>query len=121
MKIAIPMNVPDMQSGVCSSLGRAPYFLIYDTDTSESTWLDNAAAASAGGAGIRTAQMLADSGADALITPRCGDNAGKVLRGAGIRVYRSKDGTAERNIDALMAGELEPLVEFHAGHHGHER
>ena len=41
-------------------LGRTPYFLIYDTDTQKSVFLDNSAAASTGGAGIKAAQMIAD-------------------------------------------------------------
>ena len=55
----------------------------------------------------------------ALITPRCGENAEKVLSGAKIKVYRSADGTAQENLDALIAGKLSPLSEFHAGFHGH--
>ncbi|MCD2435437.1 NifB/NifX family molybdenum-iron cluster-binding protein [Acidaminococcus sp. NSJ-142] len=119
MKITIPMNEQTLESGVCPSFGRAPYFLLYDTDTSESQWIVNSAAENAGGAGIAAAQLLADSGADALITPRCGENAEKVLSGAKIKVYRSADGTAQENLDALIAGKLSPLSEFHAGFHGH--
>jgi predicted Fe-Mo cluster-binding NifX family protein len=119
MKITIPMNEQDLDTGVCPSFGRAPYFLFYDTNTNESRWLQNSAAESSGGAGIQAAQILADQGANALITPRCGENAEKVLRGAEISVYRSTDGTAKQNIDALTAGKLQPLAEFHAGFHGH--
>ena len=88
MKITIPVNEQNMESTVCPSFGRAPYFLLYHTDTNESQWLPNSAAESSGGAGIAAAQLLADSGADALITPRCGENAEKVLSGANITVYR---------------------------------
>jgi predicted Fe-Mo cluster-binding NifX family protein len=119
MTITIPMNEQNMDTGVCPSFGRAPYFLFYNTDTNESKWLKNSAAESSGGAGIQAAQILADNGANALITPRCGENAEKVLRGAKITVYRSADGTAKQNIDALTAGKLQPLAEFHPGFHGH--
>lgn len=119
MKITIPMNEQTLESGVCPSFGRAPYFLLYDTDTNESKWILNSVAESAGGAGIAAAQLLADSGADALITPRCGENAEKVLNGAEIKVYRSTDGTAQENLDALIKGKLSSLSEFHPGFHGH--
>lgn len=119
MKITIPMNEQDLNADVCPSFGRAPYFLFYDSETSESRWLANSAAESSGGAGIQAAQILADNGANALITPRCGENAEKVLSGAKIAVYRSANGTAQQNIDALTAGKLQPLSEFHAGFHGH--
>lgn len=121
MKITIPMNERDLNTDVCPSFGRAPYFLFYDTETGESSWLENRAAESSGGAGIQAAQILADQGADALIAPRCGENAAQVLRGAGVAVYRSANGTAKQSIDALAAGKLEPLSQFHAGMHGHER
>ena len=119
MKITIPMNEQTLESGVCPSFGRAPYFLLYDTNTNESKWIANSAAESSGGAGIAAAQLLADSGADTLITPRCGENAEKVLSGAKIKVYRTMDGTAKENLEALAAGKLSPLSEFHAGFHGH--
>ncbi|NLM58994.1 MAG: dinitrogenase iron-molybdenum cofactor biosynthesis protein, partial [Clostridium sp.] len=51
MKIAIPVDEKSLESNVCVSFGRAPYYLIYDTETKESVFLDNSAAASTGGAG----------------------------------------------------------------------
>lgn len=36
MKIAIPVDEKNLETNVCVSLGRAPYFLIYDTETKES-------------------------------------------------------------------------------------
>lgn len=121
MKIAIPMNEENIDTEICVSFGRAPYFLLYETDTKEIKWLVNSAAESYGGAGIAAAQILADHGAEILITPRCGENAEKVLDGAKIDVYHSIDGTAQQNIDAFTAGKLSLLSEFHAGFHGHGR
>lgn len=119
MIIAVPMNEKDAGGGVCPSFGRAPFFLMHDGETGEDRWLDNTAAGNPGGAGIAAAQLLADRGAQALITPRCGENAEKVLRGAGVTVWRSAAGTARENLAALAAGKLEKLSEFHAGFHGH--
>jgi predicted Fe-Mo cluster-binding NifX family protein len=118
VKIAIPMIEQDINAGISPSFGRAPWFLFYDTDTSESEWLRNIAADSAGGAGIRAAQAVVDIGTNALITHQCGDNAGRVLSNAKIAVYRSTGGTAKESIDALIAGDLPRLSEFHAGFHG---
>ena len=33
MKIAIPVDEKSLESNVCVSFGRAPYFLIYDTES----------------------------------------------------------------------------------------
>ncbi|MDD2216630.1 MAG: NifB/NifX family molybdenum-iron cluster-binding protein, partial [Eubacteriales bacterium] len=48
MKIAMPVDDKFMDSGVCRSFGRAPYFLIYDTEKEESLFFNNSAIASQG-------------------------------------------------------------------------
>jgi predicted Fe-Mo cluster-binding NifX family protein len=101
------------------SFGRTPYFLIFDTDTKESRFLDNSAAASQGGAGIKAAQMIADQGVAAVLTPRCGDNAAQVFQAAGIKLYRTRNDVISDNIDALMNGALPELTDIHPGLHNH--
>ncbi len=49
MRIAIPMNEMRMESEVCVSFGRAPYFLVYDTQSDVSNFFENPGAASQGG------------------------------------------------------------------------
>lgn len=119
MKIAIPIDDKSLKSNVCISFGRTPYFLIYDTDTNESVFLDNSAAASTGGAGIKAAQAIVDSKADALLTPRCGQNAADVLKFADIKIYKTTYASVKDNIDAFIDGKLSLLDEIHAGFHGH--
>jgi len=46
MKVAIPADEMNIGSNVCVSFGRTPYFMLYDTDTKESTFLENSAAGS---------------------------------------------------------------------------
>jgi predicted Fe-Mo cluster-binding NifX family protein len=86
-------------SEVCPSFGRTPYFLLYNSVTKESSYLNNEAAASQGGAGIRAAQAIADQGVKSLITPRCGENAVEVLKKAEVFIYRAVPGTARENIE----------------------
>ena len=119
MKIAIPVDEKDMGTNVCVSFGRTPYFLIYDTETKESTFIDNGAVASAGGAGIKAAQTLVDNKVNVLLTPRCGENASDVLGVADIKIYKSNSISAKGNIDTFIAGKLPLLDEIHAGFHGH--
>ena len=119
MKIALPANDKKLEGLVCPSFGRAPYYLIYDTDKKESRFLENIAATSQGGAGIQAAQLVVDSNVDILITPRCGEKAAEVIKLAGIEIYKSQEVSLEDNIKALMAKELKLLENFHAGFHGH--
>lgn len=119
MRITIPVNDKSIESGVCVSFGRAPYFLIYDTKSKESSFLDNSAATSQGGAGILAAQYIADNSVDALITPRCGENADGVFNAADIKIYKTINDSVEDNIKAFMDEELTILSEIHSGFHNH--
>ena len=119
MKIAIPVDEKSLDSNVCVSFGRTPYFLIYDVDTKESVFLDNSAAASTGGAGIKAAQTIVDNKANVLLTPCCGENAAEVLKSADIEIFKTTSASVKDNIDAFIDGKLSLLDEIHAGFHGH--
>lgn len=119
MKISIPVNDKSMESGVCISFGRTPYFLIYDTKSKESVFVENTAATSQGGAGIKAAQIVADNKVDVLLTPRCGRNAADVLEAADIKLYKSENDSIKDNINAYTDGKLSFLDEIHDGLHGH--
>jgi len=119
MKIAIPVDDKKMEASVCISFGRTPYFMINDTESNESIFIDNSAAASQGGAGIKAAQLLVDHKADVLLTPRCGENAAEVIKAADIKMYKTMPGSARDNINAFTEGKLSILEEIHAGFHGH--
>lgn len=119
MKIAVPVEGKSMETNVCLSFGRAPYFLIYDTERKESTYLDNSAANSQGGAGVKAAQTIVDNNSDILLTPRCGENAAVVFKAADIKIYKVINDSVEANINAFIEGKLSPLDEIHSGFHHH--
>ncbi|AET66987.1 hypothetical protein Desor_1325 [Desulfosporosinus orientis DSM 765] len=119
MKIAIPVEDQVMEASISQSFGRAPYYLIFDTQSRECEFIDNSAIASQGGAGIKAAQTMVDSGINALLTPLCGENAAKVLNSANIILYKSLDASAQDNIEAFNAGSLSLLEDIHPGYHGH--
>lgn len=116
MKIAIPVD--ENQEDVCASFGRAPYFLIHDTETGETAARENPAAQAQGGAGIKAAQFAVDEGAQAVITVRCGQNAADVFQAADIQIYKADGTGASENLTAYQEGRLERLTHFHAGFHG---
>ena len=108
MIIAIPVD--EGQETVCVSFGRAPYFLVHDTDRAKTEVVQNPAAEVQGGAGIKAAQLVVDKGANALITVRCGQNAADVFKAAEIKIYKALGNDATEN--------LKELASFHAGFHG---
>ena len=118
MKIAIPVDEKTLESNVCESFGRAPYFLVYDTETRENNFIKNSAAASTGGAGIKAAQIIVDHNVNALLTPRCGENAANVLKAADIKIYRTAGISAKKNIEDFMSDKLSLLDKIHPGFHG---
>jgi len=119
MKLAMPVEAKDLENKVCPSFGRTPYFLIYDTDSKEEVYLDNSAANTQGGAGIKAAQIIVDSGVQALLTPRCGKNAAEVLTDSGIKLYKTREGSVKENIESFATNQLDVLQEIHAGFHNH--
>ncbi len=119
MKLIVPVESKSLDAPVCPSFGRTPLFVLFDTGNGSHEFLDNAAAASQGGAGIKAAQMLADSGASALITYRCGENAAKVLNTADIEIYKAQDGSVSDNIAKFKEEKLSLLTEIHPGFHNH--
>ena len=119
MIVAIPVEEKTTEIGVCPSFGRAPLYMIYNSEDKSLQCLENPAASAAGGAGIKAAQFLVDSKVEAVITPRCGQNSAEVLEGAKIKIFKSVDGTAAENLNLFNKGTLAPLENFHAGFHGH--
>ena len=119
MKIAIPTDENNIKTSVCISFGRAPFFMIYDSETKQADFMDNAAASSQGGAGIKAAQSIVDNKAEVVLTPRCGDNAAEVLAAEGVKIYKTKEGSAMENIEEFLSGNLPLLTESHPGFHNH--
>ena len=119
MKIGIPVDENAVDTGICMSFGRTPWFLIYDTETKEKNYINNEAAASQGGAGIKAAQALIDNKVEVALLPRCGQNAAEVFQAAGIKIYKTKNSVVAENIEAFLEGKLSLLEEIHEGFHGH--
>ena len=120
MKIVIPVDEKEPENSVCVSFGRAPYFMLHDTEGKITEHIANTAAEAQGGAGLKAAQLIVDSGANALLTLRCGQNAADVLNAAQIKIYKAYGlGTAE-NLAAFQEGKLTLMTQFHADFHGRQ-
>lgn len=114
MKIAIPLD--ENRTDICPSFGRAPYML-FSEDGRESIE-ENPGAQEQGGAGIMAAQFIVDSGANVLITMRCGQNAADVFKAAEIGIFKAQGAPAHEALAAYARGELSELTHFHAGYQG---
>jgi len=123
MKIAVTAMGPELKDEVSTRFGRAPYFLIIESENNsllES--IENPNATAGGGAGVQSAQLLVDHQADILLTGNCGPKAFQVFEAADIKVFTGSSGTIEECIEKYKTGALEEVaganVESHAGENG---
>lgn len=106
MLVAMSAREPTLQTELESSFGRAPYFILVDTETNEWRAVTNSAADASGGAGTRAARILIEAGAEALICGRVGPKASTALAAADIGMYRSDSGGLADVLDAFKTGSL---------------
>ncbi len=107
MKVAVTAKGQDLSAPVDPRFGRAPYILIVDTDTMTCESFDNSGNMNAlKGAGIQAATMIADRGAQVLLTGYCGPNAFRTLEAAGTKVVTDIAGTVREAVETFKAGRL---------------
>lgn len=115
MKLAIALAKDDIAGPIGQSFGRAGYFGIYDLNSDVCRYIENTASAHHGGAGVSASQLIIDQGVSGLIIPRCGENAYRVLEGAGIALYQAIEGSGQANVEAYKTGKLPSLGVSSAG------
>jgi predicted Fe-Mo cluster-binding NifX family protein len=119
MKIAVTSQGQNLDSPVDPRFGRCPVFLIVDPDTLEYEALPNPNIDLGGGAGIQSAQIMADREVTAVLTGNCGPNAFRTFSAAGIEVITGVSGTVREAVEAYKSGRLSkasaPNVPDHFG------
>ncbi len=109
MKIVFTTQGADWDSPIDPRFGRTRYFFVFDEETEKvETFDNNAIDKEAHGAGPRTAQKLAEFGADVLITGNGpGGNAAAVLQTTGVEIYvGAGEMTVREANEAFKKGEL---------------
>lgn len=123
MKIAISATAPDIHAPFDPRFGRGANFVFVNTDTGEWEAHPNAAVNASGGAGVQTAQFIAERGAQAVISGNFGPNAFATLDAAGVKMFVARRGTVQEVVEQFEAGELQAVdsATRGAGHsHGKE-
>ena len=119
MKIAVTSMGPSLDDRVEARFGRCPYFLIVDPETMEFEALENPNTAVGGGAGIQSAQLIAQHGVQTILTGNCGPNAFQVFGAAGIQVIVGVGGQVRQAVEQFKAGTFteanQANVESHFG------
>lgn len=119
MKVAVSATGPTLDAEVDPRFGRCQYLVFVDTDSMEFEAQENPNVAAGGGAGISTAQTVANNGVNAVLTGNVGPKASQVLEPAGIQVVTGVSGRIRDAIEAYKTGQLQqtsgPSVGAHFG------
>ena len=119
MKVAVSSQGPSLGSPVDPRFGRAAYFIIYDTDSLSFESYSNAENSTAAhGAGIQTAQWVAQQSVATVVSGNMGPKAFEALKAAGIKMVAWDQGTVEEAIELVRKGELQPIDAANARGHG---
>lgn len=86
MKFTIVSMGNTKESLISDKFGRAPYIIIYDTDTNQYIAIENAGAQSKHGAGPETAELIIKRKIDILLTKEVGVKAYSVLAKAHVDI-----------------------------------
>jgi len=117
MKIAVSAIAPTLDAEVDPRFGRCQYFVIVDPQTMEFEALQNSSAMASGGAGISTAQMVANKGVQVILTGNCGPNAYRTLSAAGLQVITGATGKIRNVVQAYKDGKFQPIVQANVDSH----
>jgi predicted Fe-Mo cluster-binding NifX family protein len=118
MKVCLSSNGNSSDSIMDPRFGRAAYFAIADTETMMFEIIENSAAASGGGAGITSGQLMVDKGVKAVITGNVGPNAMNVLKAAGIDIYKGAAVSLKENLEKFKKGFLDKIDTNVPEHYG---
>ncbi|NDV27398.1 NifB/NifX family molybdenum-iron cluster-binding protein [Desulfovibrio sp. JC010] len=105
MLIAVSANNSNADSPLEPRFGRAAGFIIFDSETEEFRFVDNGGNSQlAQGAGIQTAQMLAEQGVGAVISGTFGPKAEAALQQGGIQMVTAS-GTVREAVNVFGGSE----------------
>jgi predicted Fe-Mo cluster-binding NifX family protein len=91
MKLAIALKENDYNSSVDERFGRAPFFIIIDSDTKEFEIIENEAKDEATGAGLKAVKNLLKYEIDIIIAGEIGPKAGELIYDLEILTFKFKD------------------------------
>ncbi|MCI5126153.1 MAG: dinitrogenase iron-molybdenum cofactor biosynthesis protein [Candidatus Electrothrix sp. AR5] len=108
MKICITATGNDINAATDAAFGRAPWFVLIDTESGATQGIENVSSQAAQGAGIAAAQTMNEHGVDAVLTGRLGPKAKTALEASGVGMY---EGLGRSTV-------AEALEQFRAGQYG---
>jgi len=96
MKICFTAKGTTLDSQTEERFGRAPYFILVESENGSFEAIQNPFADGGGGVGPKAAQVLIANNVKALVSGQVGGNAREVLAAAGITMYTCHAGGSVR-------------------------
>jgi len=115
MKICVTSLGNNLSSQVDQRFGRCEYFIIADTETLDFEAVQNPGLAAMGGAGIQSAQLMAEKQVKAVLTGNVGPNAFQALQAAGIDIITGVSGSVRSAIEEYKKGGMKPTQSVSVG------
>ena len=120
MKICVTSSGQRLEDAVDPRFGRCQYFIIIDTESMQFEAIENPAMSAGGGAGTQAGQLVANKGAEVVLTGNVGPNAFNTLQAAGLKIVVGLSGiTVGQAIEEFKSGKYQyigdPSVEAHHG------
>jgi len=108
IKVAVSAKGKNVESEVSDVFGRSPHFIIAEIEDGEikkSETVENKSTDQMSGAGVSTAQLMAEKNVNAVITGNVGPRALDVLNQFNIGIYYG-DGTIKKVLQEFIDGKL---------------
>ena len=120
MKLCVTSSGQSLEDAVDPRFGRCQYFILVDSESMEFEAIQNPAISAGGGAGTRAGQLVAEKGAQVVLTGNVGPNAFNTLQAAGLKIVVGLLGnTVGQAIEGFKAGEYDYVNDASVGaHHG---
>ena len=117
MRIVVTSTGPDLDAVVDPRFGRCQFFVFVETDDMAVEAMENPNIALGGGAGIQSAQLIADKGAAVVLTGNCGPNAYQTLAAAGLQVIVGVSGSVREAVERYKTGALSATTQANVQSH----
>jgi len=106
LKIAVSATSGNLDAQIDPRFGRCPYFVIVDPETMKFETVQNVSQSAPSGAGIQAAQIVANTGAEVVLTGNVGPNAFQALSSFGIKIITGVLGTVREAVEKFKSGQL---------------
>ena len=110
MKVAVAAKGPTIDAEVASHCRRCNYFLVVDADNMEVEPIKNTSAVTGRNQEMAVGRLIANKGAEAVLTDNCDPNAFRPLTVHGLRVIEGMTGKVRGAVDKYRKWHVPPIM-----------